>query len=153
MNISWIAPEYMHSEKSTDWYWIVGIVAVTLSIIAVTLSDILFGVLIVIGAIVLSLYASRPPEFVEVAILDRGLKVGDALYPWGSLESFWIEENELHPRILFKSEKRWSPYIVVLLPHEDDAHPDDIHTALFEKLPEVKHSEPFLEKLLIWLGF
>ncbi len=150
MNITWTAPQYMHTEKTTDWYWIVGIISVTLSIISIVLGNVLFGILILVGTFTLSLYASRPPEMHEIKISDKGVQVDKILYPYNSLESFWIEEYELHPRILLKSEKKLMPYIVILL---GDVPAEDIRTALSVYLHEIKHSEPFLEKLLILFGF
>ena len=149
-SITWTAPEYMHTHKSADWYWIVGIISVTLAVISILLGDILFGIFILVGAFTLSLYASRPPKLVEVKVSDKGVQIDAILYPYSTLESFWIEEKELHPRILLKSERRLAPYIIVLL---GEVHPDDIREVLGTYLHEVHHSEPFLEKLLIWLGF
>jgi len=151
MEISWTAPEYMHTHKSSDWYWIVGIIAVTILVISILLGDTLFGVFVVFAAFVLSMYASRPPQIVTVTLTHKGIKIKDLFYPYHSLDSFWVEEYELHPRLLLKSEKRWSPYIIVLLGAEVTA--DEVQETLRHYLPEEKHSEPFLEKLLIRLGF
>jgi hypothetical protein len=150
MNISWTAPEYMHTEKTADWYWIVGIVSVTLSVISIVFGNILFGLFIIVATGTLTLYASRPPELHEIRISDKGVQVDKVLYPYHSIESFWIEEKELHPRILLKSEKKIAPYIVILL---GEVPAEEIRDALNTHLHEVKHSEPFLEKLLIWFGF
>ena len=150
MNISWTAPQYMHTEKTNDWYWIVGIIATTLALISIILGDTLFGIFIVVATFTLCLYASHPPELHTVKITDKGVQVDTTLYPYTSLESFWIEEKELHPRILLKSEKKLSPYIVLLL---GDVPAEEIREAFSQHLNEKKHSEPFLEKLLILFGF
>lgn len=149
-NVSWTAPEYMHTHKSADWYWIVGIISVTLAILAIVLGNTLFGILILVSAFTLSLYASRPPHMQEIRVTDKGVQIDKVLYPYSILESYWIEENELHPRILLKSEHKLAPYVIILL-GEVPSH--EIHEVLSQYLHEVKHSEPFLEKLLIWFGF
>ena len=150
MNLTWTAPEHMYTEKTADWYWIVGIVSATLAVISIFLGNILFGILILVSAFTLALHASHPPRMVDVRVSEKGVQVGDTLYPYSSLESFWIEEKELHPRILLKSESKFAPYIIILL---GDVPAEEIRETLDTYLHEIRHSEPFLEKLLIWFGF
>ena len=150
MNISWKAPEYMHTEKSADWYWITGIVSLTLAGISILLGNLVFGILIIVGVFTLVLYSVRKPGVVHVEILPTAVRVNDTLYPYVNLESFWVEEKELAPRILFKTRKKVAPYVVILI---GDASAHDIREELLLHLPEIKHSEPFLEKLLVYFGF
>lgn len=150
MNISWKAPEHMHTEKSADWYWIVGIISVTLAVISILLGNTLFAVLILVSVFTLTLYSSKKPAIVHIELLPQGVKMHDLLYLYTNLESFWIEERELTPRILFKTTKKVAPHVIVLL---GDANPDEVRDELLVHLPEVKQSEPFLEKLLIYFGF
>jgi len=148
--VSWQAPEYIHREKSSDWYWIVGIITISIALISIILNNIIFGILIVVCSFTLSLFASRKPEKVTVDITDVGVTVGKTRYPYEELESFWIETREIHPRILLKSKKTLMPFVVILL---GDGSIEEIHAKLSEHLPETEHTEPFLEKLLIYLGF
>lgn len=150
MNISWKAPLHIYTEKSTDWYWIVGIVTVTLAVISVLLNNILFAVLIIVGMFTLTLYSTKRPSEVHIELLPNGIKIHDLVYLYTNLESFWIEEHELVPRILFKTTKKIAPHVTVLL---EDANPDEVRDELLFHLPEIKQSEPFLEKLLIYFGF
>ena len=83
-------------------------------------------------------------------ILPTGIKTNDILYPYINLESFWVEEKELAPRIILKTRKKIAPYVVILI---GDGNPHDIREELLLHLPEIKHSEPFIEKLLIYFGF
>ena len=148
--LTWTAPEYMHTEKTADWYWIVGIVAATIAVISVILGNTLFGIFIVVAAFTLSLYASRPPAMQHIVVSDKGVQVNDTLYPYSVLESFWIEEKELHPRIFLKSDHRFAPYVIILL---GEVPADEIRHVIGTYLHEVRHSEPFLEKLLVYFGF
>jgi hypothetical protein len=150
MNISWKAPLHMHTEKSPDWYWIVGIVSVTLAVISVLLNNTLFAILILVGVFTLTLYSTKKPPVVQIELLPTGIKIHDLVYMYTNIESFWIEEKELVPRILLKTTKKIAPYVTILL---GDANPDEVRDELLVHLPEIKHSEPFLEKLLIYFGF
>ena len=42
------------------------------------------------------------------------------------------------------------PFIVIFI---EDIGPDEIHEVLSQHLPEEEHTEPFLEKLLLYFGF
>ncbi len=150
--ISWKAFEYLHTEKTSDWYWIVGIISVSIAILAVIFNNLIFALLILVSAATLSLFASRPPHLIEISIDAAGVTIGKTRYPYVHLESFWVETNEHYPRLLLKSKKVLMPFIVALI-EEHDVHPDEIRTFLLNHLPEEEHTEPLLEKVLLYLGF
>jgi len=149
-NLTWHTHEYHHTEKTSDWYWIVGIVTISVAIIAVILNNIIFAILIVVSSFTLSLFASKKPEIVEVKINGMGVTIGDTHYPYSNLESFWIETRDHRDRILLKSKKVFMPFIVIFI---EEMEPQVLRKTLTEHLPEEEHAEPFLEKLLIYLGF
>lgn len=148
--VSWQTFEYIHKDKTADWYWIVGIVAISVALIAIILNNIIFGVLVIVAAFTLSLVASRKPDIITVEIDNMGVKAGKTRYPYTFLESFWIETRDAHPRVILKSKKIFMPYVAILT---DDMDVDQIHDKLAKHLPEEEHVEPFLEKLMIHLGF
>ncbi len=148
--ISWHTQEYLHKEKTADWYWIVGIITVSVAVISIILNNIIFAILILVSSFTLSLFASKRPEIVEVVINDSGVTVGKTHYPYLNLESFWIETREMHPKILLKSKKIFMPFIIVLI---EDIPVQKVHDSLSKHLHEEEHTEPILEKLLIYFGF
>lgn len=148
--ISWDTVEYLHREKTSDWYWIVAIVTISIAIISIILNNLIFAILIIISSLTLSLFASKKPEMVEVDIDNRGITVGKNYHPYGDLESFWIETRDSYPRILLKSKKLFVPFIMILI---EDIEPQEINLLLSKYLPEQEHTEPLLEKLLLYLGF
>lgn len=150
MSLLWKAPEYMHTEKNSDWYWIVGIVSATCIIIAILLDNVMLALLILVSAFILTLYASRPPREHEIEITNKGIRLDKFFYPFSSIESFWVEEEQLHPRILIKTTRRWAPYVTALL---TTVSGDQVREFLVNYIPEEYHSEPFIEKLFIYLGF
>jgi hypothetical protein len=148
--ISWQAPEYIHTEKSADWYWIVGIITFSIALIAIILNNLIFGILIIISSITLSLYAARPAKMIDMEINDAGVKIGSYFYPYSELESFWIETEVRHPKIILKSRRKVMFFVSILI---EDADPEELDELLSQHLPKVEHSEPILEKLLVYLGF
>ena len=148
--LSWHTHEYLHSEKSVDWYWIVGIVTVSIAVIAIILNNIIFAILIIVSAFVLVLFASKKPEIIEVVIDNTGIDVGRAQYSYKELDSFWIETREHKHKIVLKSHKTLMPFIVVYI---EEVPAEKIHSVLSRYLKEEEHVEPFLEKLMVYLGF
>lgn len=148
--ITWKTYEHIHTDKSSDWYWIVGVVTVTIAIIAILLNNIIFAVLILIGSFTLTLLASKKPNLVNVTISSTGIMFNKTLFAYSGIESFWVETRDSYPRLLLKPKKLFAPFIVILL---EDADPDDVRDILEKKLPAEEHAEPLLEKLLIYFGF
>src|SRR3989344_4706004 len=97
--IAWDALEYEYREKSADWFWAVGVIALAAAVTAAILGNVLFAVLIVVGAAALAIHAGREPLVVHFAISERGVSVGKTLYPWKTLDSFWVETRDGNPRI------------------------------------------------------
>ncbi len=148
--ISWRAPEHIYTEKTADWYWVVGIVTLSVALISIILNNLVFAILIIVSAATLSLFATKRPRMIPIELSPNGVSVDTTFYPYADLESFWVETEHWHPRIFLKSTKNLSPFIVIFL---NDADPGEIHHALSQHLTERKHSEPLLEKVLIYLGF
>jgi hypothetical protein len=148
--ISWSAPEHLYVEKHTDWYWTVGIITLALAAVAFIFGQVITGILILVAALALTLHASRPPATRTYTVNDRGIVVDDTLYPFLTLESFWIPHDHVPPRIIIKSRKLLMPYIVIFI---DDADPEEVRRVLLTYIAETEHREPFLKHLLERFGF
>jgi hypothetical protein len=114
------------------------------------LDNLIFGILILAASLALSLHASRKPDTINISIGKKGVQVGNILYPYNDLLSFWVETGDRYPRAILKSKKTLMPFLILLL---NDVDPDDVEHALLIRLPEEHHSETLMEKILIRLGF
>lgn len=148
--IHWTAQEYTEQPRSNDWYWALGILAVAGAATAFIIGNILFAVVIALGAFVLTLYARKKPKDFEFEINGNGIAIGSHLYPYRTLESFCIPEDGT-PRIIVHSKRLLVPQIVI--PVGDDVSLDDIYEILSEHIEEDELSEPFSERLAEWFGF
>lgn len=149
--IEWSAHEYEHKERSSDWFWAVGIISVSVAIAAVIFGNIIFGILVLIGAFALSLFANRPPTSLRVTVDEKGITKGRVYYPYPTLESFWIDTEHPHKKIILRSEKLLMPLITVPLGDEVDV--EQLHDSLSHFLSEEFHNLPFVERVLEYLGF
>jgi hypothetical protein len=149
--MEWEAHEYEHKERTSDWFWVVGILSVSLAIASVIFGNIIFGVLILISAFTLTLFASRPPSTLQVQVDEKGISRGKIYYQYHTLKSFWIDTEHPHKKIILRSEKMFMPLIIVPLGEEVDI--EELHENLSLNLSEEFHSLPFVEKILEYLGF
>ena len=152
----WSAPEYIHTEKTTDWYWIVGIIAISIAMISIIFGNTIFGILVLVATVTLTLYATRKPIIIPLEVNQKGVKINGAEHLYSDLESFWIETRDAYPRIFFKLQKKLSLHIIVMLGNADGDLPTragKIREILSSHLEEKEHTEPLLEKILIYLGF
>ncbi|HEY4490254.1 MAG TPA: hypothetical protein VJC12_03310 [Candidatus Paceibacterota bacterium] len=150
--LSWQSLEYDHYERSNDWFWAVGIIAVSVAITAIIFKDILFAIIIIVGAFTLMLYATRAPHEIEISITDKGIKLDKIFYPYHSLESFWVEELDHRARILIKSQRLIMPYIIAPI-NRDEIDPEQVRKTLTRYLPQVFHSESIFHHWMEYLGF
>lgn len=148
--IEWNAPEHHHVEKTSDWYWAVGVIACTIAALAFIFGNVIFGIFIIVATTTLLIHASRRPQIVHCEINDRGVVVDNTLYPFLNLESFWIDAHNPRPKILLKSQKFLMPYISV---HIDEVNPEDVRAVLLNYIAETEHLEPITQKLLERCGF
>jgi len=148
--ISWHTEEYNHEKKSADWYWAVGIVAVSAAAASVLMNNVLLAILITIGAFSLMLLASRPPEIIEIKIDESGIIVGKYRYPFSNLESFWINEHTNPPRLLITSKKTFAPHIIILV---KDVSVEGLRSRLRERVKEEEQHESLIQLIMEHLGF
>ena len=148
--IAWDAPEHIHTEKSNDWYWAVGIITITATALAFIFNNIIFGIFILVGAFALIVHAGKKPRIIHYEINDRGVVADNILYPFLTLESFWIDAHERPSKILIKSHKTFMPYITIQI---EDVDPEEVRDILLNYIAETEHHEPLSQKLLERFGF
>jgi hypothetical protein len=148
--LKWQAPEYHHYQRSTDWFWAVGIITISIAVLAFIFHNALFGILILISASILIFFVLRQPEDIEYEISKKGITIGKELHPYLTLESFWVENRTAEPKIILHSKKALMPYLIIPI-HEDDA--DEMEMVLREFLEEKELVEPTSHKIMEYLGF
>ncbi|HVU06470.1 MAG TPA: hypothetical protein VHE10_01635 [Candidatus Paceibacterota bacterium] len=146
----WQTLEYVYSEKSSDWYWTVGIVSVAIAVVAVIFGDALFGVVVAIGAFSLTMLSSRQPKTISVEVTDKGVAIDKTLYPYPALDAFSVDEDHHHgPRLLLKSKKVVMPLITVQVATD----PDALRAFLVTHLKQETFDQGILHAALERIGF
>ncbi len=149
-SLSWEALEHHHEEKNNDWFWAVGIVSVSIAVTAIILNNVIFAILILISAVTLAIHATKKPRMLRVQIDERGITVDRFFYPYSSLESFWVNEQENPAVLLIKLKRFFLPFVVIRL---EDVPAENVRAELDGLLKEEEQHEPLLQKIMERFGF
>ena len=149
---NWETIEFEFKEKRKDWYWIVGIVAIVLIVIAILLQNYLFAFLIVIAAFLMINLAAKEPLSLPIEISEQGVKVYTDMYKYESLYGFWITyNNKEEPTLLLLSDRRISPIVSISI------HPRinlmDLRGYLSEFIEEKEMKESLTDRIIDRIGF
>jgi hypothetical protein len=146
--IEWSAPEYKHKEKSVDFIWTIGLVALVSCIIALWLKNYLFSVFIFISGACLILFSIRHPQDINFSIETDGITLGKEKYDWKKIKFFNIKKNKDEALLLIEIDKYLLPIYTIPLPLDKA---DQVRTSLLKVLQikelEESKSMKFMEKL------
>jgi hypothetical protein len=147
----WSAYEHEHVERGSDWFWALGVIAVCAALTSILFQNVIFALVILMGAFVLALIARRPPELHEFEIADRGIYVNGELHTYEHILGFWVETEteDGRPLLLIDTVKFMTPNLVI--PIENVGH-DEIRSFLQERVPEVPMHEGIAHRILEFFG-
>lgn len=89
----WRAHERGSSEKSRTWYIVIAVVALGASLSSFIIGNILFALLIIVGAGTIMLAANRPDGEHVYGISEQGIHIDTQLVIWERVEQFAIREG------------------------------------------------------------
>ena len=89
--IQWSIDTHTHTERTIDWYWGLGLIALAAAVLSVVLGNPLLAVIIFLAAGSLGILVHRGPREHTVGLNPRGVSMDGTLYRWDSVVSFWIE--------------------------------------------------------------
>ncbi len=149
--IVWEAYEHHHTDRGSEWFWILGILTVSGAVASLLLGNILFAIVLMLGGTLAGLGALRSPAIITFAVTPRGIRINDKLFPYTTLECFYIDEDHYFgPQLLVRSEKLFMPLLIIPLPEELQ---EEIEMMIAERIPESHLEEPFAYKILEYFKF
>ena len=150
-SVTWEAPEHHHIEKGGDWFFALSIVTIAVVLAAIFLGNFLFAILSGVAGITVAIAASQTPRIIPYAVTVRGIRIDESLYPYTTLRSFHIDEDDPRgPQLFVMSQKRFMPLLVLPIPEE---YIDDIEDIMVGRIAEEFIEEPFFHVLMEFLGF
>jgi hypothetical protein len=149
--LRWSAYEHEHIQRGSDWFWALGIAAISIAITSVLFHNFLFAVLILVAALALALLANKPPDLAQFEISSRGIRVNDTLHRYDDIISFWVEEEKMphRPLLLVDTTKPFAPNLIIPMEHVDAAQ---VRSFLQQHTKETPMKEPIAHKILEFFG-
>ena len=149
--LNWSGPLYSHRPDMKM------IVAVSLALFAIAvlmqifqkniITTIFFGLL----GVVILIRAGKKPEIVDFEISPLGVKVGERLYGFREIKSFWIEyDPALDIKELSLQLKKWYHTYVKIPIYEQN--PVQLRLILLAFLPEAEHKDTLADAISRKLG-
>ncbi|MBX4216119.1 hypothetical protein KW797_04180 [Candidatus Parcubacteria bacterium] len=145
--ISWEVFEHEHYHEEPEWYWVLGIIAVSGSMAAFLMGNLLFGILILLGGATMALHSTREPSFLRIELSKKGIRLNREQHSIESITSFSIDGEKL----LIEKHAFWHPFIII--PIGEGVPPEEIRGVLGAKLPEKNHKEPAAHRIMGHFGF
>ena len=149
--LEWQALEYEHRPKSVDWFWILGALCILGALLAMYFSNFLFGVVILIGGLVVGLHANIPPKLHSYSIQEDGIAKDLILYPFTNIQHFWISKDSFGNVLLLDVNRAVFPIVTIPLGTIDT---DWVRQAMRAKrIKEIELEIPLAERLMDIFGF
>ncbi|MFA6386770.1 MAG: hypothetical protein WCW04_03320 [Candidatus Paceibacterota bacterium] len=148
--IEWQAPEYKHEEKSVDFFWTIGVIALIMFVIAVWQQNYVFAIFILVSALSLFLFSIRPPQVMTFVIETSGLSLGKDKYEWKKIKGFHIKKESDKAVLLVEINKYLLPVYTIPLPLDIA---DQVRESLTKVIPNIELEESKSMKFMEKLGF
>ncbi len=147
--VHWRGPEFEHYPRSKQWYAGALIVLSLIVLYAVVDGGIVMAIVFALIGIVGYIILSQPQKVIDFAVTYDGILVGDEIYDFDDIESFWIFYEPPHTRVIsLHMRGHFRPYLHIPL-HQVD--PVDVRKALVDFIPEEKQEQnlvDIMERLL-----
>lgn len=144
--IAWTASEFIDHHKSAGWYISLGLGAIVFAGLVYLISHDLVSVIVVlVAAVLLSVYGSHKPAQIEYRLDSRGLDMGKRHFGWGEFRSFSVIPEGAVSSIVFMPLRRWAMTTTIYYPPD---YEDKIVGLLSGHLPMDERGHDAVDRLM-----
>jgi len=143
--INWKFPEFQNPERNKKWYFWATVIGAILLLLSILMHNFLFGLIVILVAVVIFAHAQREEGEIEFGITDDGLVVGEKFFSFKELKHFWIVyEPPKIKNLYFEFKNSIRPRLTIPL---QDANPVKVREILKQFIEEdtERDTEPFSE--------
>ena len=116
----WEFDEYPRHERSKRWYIIAALIGAALVIYSLYTNNFIFGVIVILIALIYFLYDLHEPPKIECVITAPGIQVGHKMFKHRDLHHFWIVYKPGEVQSLYLRPRVWSvPQLAIPLDEQD----------------------------------
>ena len=142
--ISWETKERKNTHHSPWWYIIFFALAGLLMLFAILDRSPLTVIVFVLAIALILIFKQRDPEHLKCQIDKEGVTINDYLYPYESLEAFWLTDHDLKIR----ANKILTPRLTIPLNNNSKS----IRAYLVAYIPEVEPEHSLVDSLVEIVG-
>lgn len=130
---AWHAPEYIKQEKSLTWIITSLVIGLALITASVLMRNYLMIIVVILFGVVIYILHKKEPLMLDIAITERGVKIGEKFYRYKELEEFWIIYDPPVKTLNLKTKQSFFAEISLQLA---DRNPTEIREILLDYLDE-----------------
>lgn len=150
-SVQWQASEFIHHDKSFGWYAGLFASAVVFGGLAYAFTrDVVSLIVVLVAAIVLAAYASRPPRQLDYVIDSRGLSIGPKHHSFDEFRSFSIAPEGAFLSVVLMPLRRFAATTTVYFAPNDQ---EDIVNILSAVLPFEEYKPDAVDKFVKAIRF
>ena len=121
--ISWNFPEYNLPQRKKGWYVWAVLIFMILLVYTVITANFLFGLIIIISAIIMLIKHNREIRMVKIEITKKGIQIDDTNYSFKELKKFWLVYEPPEIKNLYIDFKRpFKPTLIIPLTDQNPLH-------------------------------
>lgn len=146
---AWKAKEFEDFEKTNDWFWGVGLLALVSAGICFWQGAVSFGIFILVAGFTMILFGNVKHTEHSVLITDEGLMIDQNKFLWKDITGFSIiddPKSTFDKKVLFETKRPINP--VVSLPiNRSNINPEALKNFLLSKTEEKELRESLSKAL------
>lgn len=143
--IHWQGPEYEHYPKEKIWYTVATLILAGIVMYALFTDSPIMAITFVLVGVVSYVQLEKLPRVLDFKVTSDGVMVGNEVYRYNSIKSFWIFYEPPHTKILsLHTDALLTPYVHIPV-HQID--PVKLREELLKFIPEVKQEPTMIDTL------
>ena len=142
--IIWQTKEYEYREKTNDWFWAVGVIALSAIIISIIYGNYVFAIFMAIATATLLMYSVKKPETLEIEINNKGIRIQKELHPYKTIKSFWVDSLSREKKLILSTDRIIMPIMALSI---EESSPEEIRLLLLRHIKEEEIHEPVSQRL------
>ncbi|MFT7557802.1 MAG: hypothetical protein ACI83D_000472 [Planctomycetota bacterium] len=149
---TWTTPEFVYTENTPDWFWGIGLVTLAGAVLSFVFGNTLFGILILIGGVLLMAFSRHKPKDVEVSLSKVGVSINTDFASYETINTFWIHvDKHEHYKVFLQFDPEGE--VKMVAPIAEDIDPGQVREFLLNYIKEEELQESFPLRILEKFGY
>jgi hypothetical protein len=146
---AWKAREFQNFEKTNDWFWAIGLLALVGAILAIWRGSVSFGILILLSGFVLIVFGKVEHPEHSILINEDGLMIDETKFLWKDVTGFAIiddPDDMYNKKVIFETTRPVAPKISLPI-DRSNINPNTLKSFLLTHTIEKELQESFIKAI------